>query len=233
MELKDYLAVLWRRWYLVVLVPILVLGGVLYQAANAHPTYTATTRLAVVRQPEPDPTTAPYFRYDDYYTYLASEYLLDDLVEVIRGNVFAGDVAQTIASTDGVQISPGEIQADVTSARINRILTVQVTSTDPSRAVMIAQAAGKTLEQKAGSYFGYNSATQKAIVNTVQTADGAAPNTHRTQLLEALQVVVGLFAGVLIAYLVEYLDDRLRSPDTVTAALGLPVIGAIPGGKGR
>jgi len=232
-ELKDYLIVLVRRWYVVVLVPVLVLGGVLYQAAHSHPSYTASTRLSVVRQPEPDPTTAPYFRYDDYYTYLASEYLLDDLVEVIRGNVFAGDVARTIAATNNLQVSPGEIQGDITGNRINRILTVSVTSTDPSRAVLIARAAGKTLEQKAGSYFGYSGPTQGAVVTTVQTADGAAPNTHRTQLLEALQVAVGVFAGVLIAYFIEYLDDRLRSPDTVTAALGLPVIGAIPSGKGR
>ena len=233
MELKDYLAVLARRWYIVVLVPVLVLGGVLYQAAHSHPTYTASTRLAVVRQPEQDPATAPYYRYDDYYTYLASEYLLDDLVEVTHGNVFAGDVAKTIAATNGVQVSPGEIQGDITSDRINRILTINVTAADPNRAVMIAQAAGKTLQQKAGSYFGYSAPTQGTVVTTVQTADGAAPNTHRTQLLQALQVAVGLFAGVLIAYLVEYLDDRLRSPDTVTAALGLPVIGAIPSGKGR
>ncbi|HET9017276.1 MAG TPA: Wzz/FepE/Etk N-terminal domain-containing protein [Thermomicrobiaceae bacterium] len=233
MELKDYLSVLWRRWYIVVLVPILVLAGVLYQQSHAHPIYTATTRLAVVREPEPAPATPSYYSYDNYYAYLASEYLLDDLVEVVHGNVFASDVAHTIATTKGIQMSPGEVQAALGGDRLNRILTITATSTDRSQAVMIAQAAGETIKAKAGSYFGYKTPAQQVSITTVQTANDAVPNTHRTLLLAALQVAVGLFAGILIAYFVEYLDDRLRSPETVSAALGVPVIGAIPNGKGR
>ena len=35
--------------------------------------------------------------------------------------------------------------------------------------------------------------------------------------------------GILIALFVDYLDDSLRTPESVTSALGLPVIGVMMG----
>ncbi|MBX5445141.1 hypothetical protein [Sphaerobacter sp.] len=232
MELKEYLVILRRRWYFVVVVPLLVLAGVIYQASQATTSYTATVRMAVARTPDVPPPQDNVFRYDQYYAYLASEYLIDDLVEVVRGNVFAGDVSRMLMASDGIEVSPGEIQGALASERINRILTIRITSGDPNRAVAIAQAAAATLEEKAGSYFNFPNASDIVSVTPVQVPDYAVANSQRQQLMLALQVIVGLFAGVVIAFLVDYLDDTLRSPETVSAALGLPVIGTIPEGKG-
>lgn len=96
----------------------------------------------------------------------------------------------------------------------------------------IAQAAASTLEEKAGSYFNFPNASDIVSVTPVQVPEHAAANSQRQQLILVLQVVIGLFAGVLIAFLVDYLDNTLRSPETVSAALDLPVIGTIPEGKG-
>lgn len=233
MELRDYLAVLGRRWYIAALVPVLVLAGVLVQASQTRPSYTATAQIAVTRTPEQPPPQPDFFLYDGYYAYLSSEYLLDDLVGVVRGNVFANDVARTLAATKGVQISPDEIQAAITSDRLNRILSIHATSADPNRAVLIAQAAATTLEQKGASFFGLNGPGNGANMAMVQTPAGAASNSRRQEFLQALEVLVAIFAGVLLAFLVDYLDDTLRTPETVTATLGVPVIGSIPNGKER
>jgi capsular polysaccharide biosynthesis protein len=230
-ELKEYIVILWRRWWLVVLVPLIVLIGVLYQAVGSQPAYTATTQLAVTRLPQ-QPAT-PEFRYDEYYNYLASEYMIDDMVNVVRGNVFAEDVSKTIAATNGVEIAPGEIQGAIDSSRRNRILTVNVTAAKPERAMMIAAAVATTLERNGTAYFGFNPAERGAIIKTVQQPLSASANTEREWLIMALEVMVALFAGVLLAFLVEYLDDTLRSPEMVSAALRIPVIGVIPGGRDR
>ena len=229
MELKEYLLILWRRWWLVALVPLLVLVGVLYQAVRSQPSYTATAKVAVTRQPEQD--AAPVYRYDEYYTMLSSEFVLDDLVDIVRGNVFAGDVAKTIADKDHVTVPPGEVQGSLSSSRTNRILTINARASTPERAIMIAQAAATTLEQKGTTYFGFNPAERRAVIATVQQPLSAAANTMRQRLIFALEVVVALFAGMLLAFLVDYLDDTLRSPEMVSAALGMPVIGVIPGGR--
>lgn len=231
MELKDYLDILRRRWYLVAIVPVIVLVGVVYQAARFSPSYTATAQIAVTSRPEQ--ATTPDYRYDNYYAYLTSEYILDDLVEVVRGNVFAADVAKTIADTHGVQVSPGQVQGAMGSSRVNRILTLTATASDPQRAVMIVQGAAATLQAKGASYFGPDSPGRSAMFEMIQQAEGAGANTQRQNLILVLQVLVALFAGVLLAFLVDYLDDTLRSPEHVTATLGLPVIGTIPNGRER
>jgi capsular polysaccharide biosynthesis protein len=228
-ELKEYIVILWRRWWLVVLLPLIVLVGVLYQAASGQPTYTATAQLAVTRSPQQ--ATIPEFRYDEYYNYLASEYMIDDMVDIVLGNVFAQDVSETIAATNSVNVAPDEIQEAISSSRRHRILTINVTASAPERAMMIAVAAAATLEQNGTAYFGFNPAERGAIIQTVQQPLFASANTEREWLIMALEVVVALFAGVLLAFLVDYLDDTLRSPAMVSAALRIPVIGMIPGGR--
>jgi capsular polysaccharide biosynthesis protein len=65
-------------------------------------------------------------------------------------------------------------------------------------------------------------------VQTIQQANGASANSNKRNLLYLLQIAVALFAGVVIALFVDYLDDSLRSPEAVSTALGVPVIGVIP-----
>lgn len=229
MELKAYAAVLWRRWYLVALVPLLVLVGVLYQISQEQRTYTATARLSIIR-PGEEPATGE-FQYDSYYRYLASEFALDDMVEVTRGNVFASDVAEKIQETTGTAISAGEVQGSLRSERKHRILTLEANSSDSDHALLIAGAAAQTLEEKGTTYFGFSEDTP-AMVETIERPEFASSNTTRQLLLYALQLFAALFAGVVLAYLVDYLDDTLRSAETVSTALDLPVIGMIPRGRG-
>lgn len=53
------------------------------------------------------------------------------------------------------------------------------------------------------------------------------PIRPRTVQNTALAAVVGLMLAAGIAFLIEYLDDTLKTPDQVTAALGLPVVGVV------
>ena len=63
------------------------------------------------------------------------------------------------------------------------------------------------------------------IVEPAQVPDN--PVRPRTLLNTALAAVVGLMLAVGVVFLIEYLDDSIRSPDQVLAMLGVPVIGAI------
>ena len=228
MELRAYLAVLARRWQLVALVPALVLLAIIAQIIQTKPAYTATTQVSVIRNEE-QPQRTDRFKYDGYYALLASEYALDDLVKTVRGNVFAQDVAARIHQDTGQDISAGEIQQAITSSRLNRILTINATTSDPKRAVLIASAAAKTLEAKGLEYFQPNGPSS-ASIETIDAATEAHPDTLKRALLYGLQLVVAIFAGLVLAFLVDYLDDTLRGAEAVSGALDLPVVGLIPDG---
>jgi capsular polysaccharide biosynthesis protein len=76
-----------------------------------------------------------------------------------------------------------------------------------------------------------NVPSSATAIQTVQTPEGAASNVTKQRLVYLLQLLVAVFAGLVIAFLIDYLDDTIRSGETVTATLGLPVIGTIPTGR--
>lgn len=229
MGLKAYLAILARRWWLVLLVPALVFLGVVAQYATGKPTYTASTELSVVRnQQQPDLNSQ--YKYDDYYALLASEFALDDFVKTVRGNVFAQDVANQIQQDTGRQIKPEVIQRAITSERVHRILTINVADKNPDEAVLIAAEAAKVLEAKGLGYFKLSDGST-ASIQTIEQATKAKANTFKRILLYLVQLLMALFAGVAIAFFVDYLDDTLRGAEAVSGALGLPVLGLIPVGS--
>jgi capsular exopolysaccharide synthesis family protein len=67
---------------------------------------------------------------------------------------------------------------------------------------------------------------------SVQLVDRAdpplAPVSPRTALIAVAGLIIGLFAGVAIAFSMEYFDRSVHSRSDITNATGLPVLGLIP-----
>lgn len=55
-----------------------------------------------------------------------------------------------------------------------------------------------------------------------------APSHPQFLKIIAIALFAGLLVGFAAAYLIEMLDDRLRSPDDVEKSLGLPILGVVP-----
>jgi capsular polysaccharide biosynthesis protein len=228
-ELKYYLSMLRRRWVPVVAVPALVAVLVLVQVLASDPSYAASAQLTVTRSPQQPEIEE--FRYNEYYLFLASEFMVDDLVEVVRGNIFAQDVHQRILDESGVDVPPDEIQMAITSERSHRILSLDVAHPEEEFALLIAQGATEQLSSNAASYFGFEGEDRGALVEPIQVPGSAAPDAGRDQIFWVLQLLVAVFGGLLIAIFLEYIDDRLYTSEMVERSLDLDVIGEIPRGK--
>lgn len=68
--------------------------------------------------------------------------------------------------------------------------------------------------------------------NNISVVDRATPPTSRYAprlgLNLSLAILLGLFGGVLLAFLFEYLDDTIKTPEDVERQFGLPLLGIIP-----
>lgn len=225
MELKYYLQALLRRWWVALLVPLLVLifGG--WDYMNRDPSYSADAK--VVYMLSPDTPVPSEFEYDDYYNYLASEFAIDDLVEIVKGNVFAEAVAERLR-TEGQEIGTGEVQAALSATREHRVLTITSTTGDPDRSVVIARAAQQEVQEGAARFLvNRSTADGPAIVQSVQVPTGADSDQGRARLLLILSLIVGIGAGVVLAFVIDYLDDRVQDADGVSDALGLPILASL------
>ncbi|MBA3450788.1 MAG: hypothetical protein H0T18_06210, partial [Chloroflexia bacterium] len=82
MELKAYGDVIRRRWRLVSLMTLGTLAIAILLALRGPTAYTASMQLAI--SVIPDPRVGEFFKFDSYYSVLTSEYLADDLSEVLK-----------------------------------------------------------------------------------------------------------------------------------------------------
>ena len=231
MELKTYWEVVRQRAWVVVGTFVLALAASLIGLALVPQaiSYQATVRLAV--KPVPEPRTGSYYTFDDYYPYLSSEFLNDDVIELVQGALFMQDLQ---ARLKGKLATPpwGSIKAK----KAHRVLTMTITSGTPEGALALAQAATESLSEKDESgrqrYFGQITSREQTVAVVDPPAITAGPGT-RGVLDLALRGLLGLLAGLALAFLLDYLDDTVRGAEDVERLLGVPALGEIPPERGR
>ena len=235
MELRRYWEIVWRRWPVVLAVPLLVMAGSLALFLSRPVSYTARARVQVTLVPQ-QADSRDFFRYNDYYKYLATEYAADDLVEVLNGNVFTDAVARTLQGPDfNLPIGVEQIRGALDVTRKHRVLQIEATTGEREWAVALARAAALTLQRDPLKYFahGDSGVTVDAAPLVIDQPLAARSNRIRSLFNIAVQTLLGLVAGVGLAFLLEYLDDTLRGAEAAGRTLGLPVLGQIPGGGRR
>ena len=71
-----------------------------------------------------------------------------------------------------------------------------------------------------------------AVISSIKPVDFAdiplVPFSPRKGRALLLSLIVGLMAGVFLAFFLEYLDNTIKSPDEVERLLRLPVLGVVP-----
>jgi capsular exopolysaccharide synthesis family protein len=77
-----------------------------------------------------------------------------------------------------------------------------------------------------------NSNSSNLLTDVEPAVAPTAPSSPKTLLNIILALVLGLLAAVGIAFLVEYLDDTIRSSEEVEEVTGLPTLGVVPVMKG-
>lgn len=127
------------------------------------------------------------------------------------------------------------VQAQIvdTQTETNRLTVLQTRTPDQESRLQVLQARLVTLSQTYATLLQSSSQSGSNLLTVVDPA--IAPDqasSPRVLLNTVLAGLVGLLLAIGAAYLIEYLDDTLKSPDDVEAATGLPTIGTIIQMKG-
>jgi capsular polysaccharide biosynthesis protein len=185
--------------------------------------YSATMRFNVGVQPERIPGV---YTYDRYYTMLASEYLVDDLGEIVKSGLFAGAVSKRLAG-QGINVPAGAIGASTQPGKLHRILTVSVVWSDEAQLRHIADAVVATLIERSADFFAQFSAAEADIRLIDPPALARVGRPAREQLDLPLRLLLALAVGVGLAFLLDYLDESVRERSDLER-LGLAVLGEVP-----
>lgn len=226
MDLRAYWRIVRRRWWLPLLLALLV--GVFTWVSQRPwqprpPVYTASMRFNVGVRPERIPGV---YTYDRYYTMLTSEYLVDDLAEIVRSQVFADAVTNRLAS-QGMAVAPGVIGASTQPGKLHRILTLNVSWGNEAELRTIANAVAAALTEGSAAFFGQFSADEADIRLIDPPQISLVGRPAREQLDLPLRILLGLVLGLGLVFIWDYLDDAVREASEVES-MGIPILAIIP-----
>ena len=222
MELRAHGATLRRHLRLILLITIATFVISAGLALRGPGTYTASMRLAV--SVVPDPRVGEFFKYDSYYALLTSEYLADDLSEIVRSEAFAQDVSNEM----NYEMDPTAIANTTRARKTHRLLDVTVAAANPQEALRISEAIERVLNTRLPEYLAFLQANN-GYIRIINRPRVTRTNTLATTGAEvAVRTVAAAFAAVGLAFLLEYLDDKVRDRRQAESFFGVPVLAEIP-----
>jgi capsular polysaccharide biosynthesis protein len=215
MKLADYLLVLRRRWWVILLT---ALAG----AVGAYGFSKVQT---------------PLFRSEAEYLVVPSRYD-NGLSMVLQGSMNSfSDMARApvqlekISNDLRLDRSPDWMLKHVAiQARPDeRKMIVQVDyPEDPAMAQRLAQAVGDNMVALVGSLNDSIDGTDRINMRVMQPARPAYLYRPQTRLNVAAGFILGLILGIILAFVLEALDDSLKTPADIERYVGLTTLGAIP-----
>lgn len=183
-------------------------------------------------------TTGPTITSSKFATQVYEQVKADmpQIQQKFGPNPDLGDLANPGVAVDA-------IRGSVTASRAHSLVTVSVSWNTSAGAWAIANAIGEVSVAHINNYSDYvvtNDATRsaittperpivaaKVIIGTTDAATIAGSQANKPTLLLVL-LLVALLIGIALAFLIEYLDDRLRKADDVVQLLQLPIYGEVP-----
>lgn len=257
MELRSYGKILWRRaWIIAFVVGVVVLYAAyqyytLYKTPGELKAYQSTVIARLGLQATPNSSDQYYSDYQSTSEALADEFVTGPL---LSSKEFATQVQQQIQ----IDTQNGEVHGDLgpwqdiaaissalSATRTHALVTINALWSTAAGAQAIARAAGEVCVAHIGSYLDYevrqvpasaSSSHPPVSAQIVSAASDpalvAGPAANKPLLLLVL-ILLALVIGVALAFLIEYLDDRIRSRDEIIQLLQLPVYGEIPRSPGK
>ena len=225
MELREYLRVVLRFWWLIVALVVVVGVGSWVWRPQPAPQFTAGVRFTIgVNAP---PATQVQ-GYDPILTsFQASEYIRDDFVQVIQSDLFVEDVLAQLAKAGvtGLRLTKGNISGAVEKQR--RLMSMTIVWNNATEAQQIADAAVKNLSENNAKYFAQLGAAGATVTIIDKPVVSPVQPGLRERLDIPIRIALALLAGIALSFLLDYLDGSVREARDLEA-LGLRVMGEIP-----
>ncbi|XJZ27099.1 YveK family protein [Bacillota bacterium Lsc_1132] len=215
-SLKELLETLKKRLLLILVITItavLVSGVVSYFFLT--PIYQASTQILVNQAKNNQNVYSP----SEVQTNLQ---LINTYNVIIKSPAILDKVAKDL----NLDMTTDELNKKITvaSEKDSQVVNVSVQDPDPAKAAKIANTTATVFEKEIVKIMNVDNVSilAKATVSANQS-----PIKPKPLLNIAIALVVGLMAGVGVAFLIEYFDNTIKSEQEIEKLLGLPVLGVI------
>ena len=216
---QDYLHILRRRLWIIVLTVALAIGAAISITALQNPVYRASEKIVVGQ--DQGLVDARFGNWIQSFTQTMTTLLESEVV------------ASTVVDNLNLDMSPRRLlnQLQVSSRPDSAVLDVTYDSTSREEAVAVLTEVGDVFTRLVDERLA-TSTSEVPITATVFDPAHLEPGQVSPKPVRTLIIagVLGLALGVILAYAAEALDERVRGRRDAEEWFGAPVIGALPKG---
>lgn len=125
-----------------------------------------------------------------------------------------------------LDMTSGQLNANVTvaSEQSSQVVNISVQDEDPKQAAEIANTIATVFQKEIAAIMNVDNVS---ILSEADLGIDPSPIKPKPVLNIAIALVLGLMAGVGLAFLLEFLDNTIKNEQDIEKHLGLPVLGAI------
>ena len=216
MELRDYVRILRKRSWLVILATVLCASAAFVKSTATTPVYQGTAKLLVVGRTDRGGLSP-------YEGALLSQQLVKSFAQILESRT----TAEAALRLDPQPYSPRQLQAKVSAQPVTetQLIDLRVEDADPARAKRLTNSVARAFVMQLPN-FQSGSALKVSIVEPALRP--TVPIRPRTRTDVILAVLLGVMLGVGLAFLREFLDRTVKAPEELELATEAAVVGTIP-----
>ncbi|MFL0249137.1 YveK family protein [Clostridium neuense] len=218
LDLKDFFYIIIKRKKMICLITIAaVIVSALLSFFVIKPTYQANTSI-IVGRPQQDKNEK--LDNNDVTMY---QNLMKTYIEIVKSKPI---LKATIEKAD-LNLTEDQLgkMINASSQQGTQIMDISITDKNAEEAYKIADSLTDTFIDKSKEIFP-TSGVQLSVMNKADVPK--APIKPKKVLNIAIAFVLGLFVSIGLAFVLEYMDNTIKSENDVNKYLELPVIGIIP-----
>lgn len=215
-SLKELFQTLRKRIFLIIsvtLIAMIVSGVVSYFVLT--PEYKSSTQI-LINQAKEDQSI---YNYNEVQTNVQ---LISTYSVILKSAAILNEVKNDLQ----LNMSVSELNNKITveSAQNSQIMTISVTDSDPAIALEIANKTAEVFESEIVKIMSVDNVTILPLASDQENQSPISPNPP---INIAIAAVVGLLIGIGLAFLLEYLDNTVKTEQDIEKLIGLPVLGGI------
>ncbi len=215
MQLKDYVRILSKRGWIILLVAVITSGTALVFSRIQTPIYRSTIYLNVV----------PY-RLD-----WGLQQTIKGLMRNYAGTIRSRDLAGEVINRLQLDITPNDMGSKITVSSIESDFLIQIDADDydPLIARDIAQKTAEVFVERINAFMVDQDKQDRVSVTIRDYALPGALHKPKWKLNTLAGGIFGALLGGLVVFILEWLEaDIIRSSEDVERYTGVTTLGAIP-----
>ena len=218
-DLREYFSIIKKRFWIIALITVvaMVVSGVI-SFFMLSPVYESKSTLIVntEKNEETQMITGDQFTVTQklavtYGEIIKSRAVLESVISNLKLDSEYEDLVEKIT------VSP---------VKDTQIISISVQDTNPKKARDIANEIPKVFEKEV---------KRITKANDIQVIDKAIlpqnPIKPNKMMNVAIAAVLGMMIGLFVVFVLEYLDNKIKTPQDVEKHLDLPILGVIPNEK--